>query len=490
MAIGAVEGVAVADHPSAGVVTGDGQGVAEAGGFRLRERRGDAVGDDANAAHSEVFQAVQCRHGESAGLGQRRPVDSTAQRQVFLVDRDLPAIHLKSRQHHRVVVVMHLQHQVRGAGITVGIRQGVGKRLRPIAATVQPQEVAVGRVQRVHISAIRRQLQRAVEPREGARRHRPGRDPISALHVIGQYRAAQGQQAFGGHLCIAVIGSCRYIVHHTHVQGAGGGAVVGVIGDNAEALGQLIHPSRRRVRLGAGQGVAVADHPGGRVKPGDGQGIAQAGGDRLREAGGDTTGHHVDTAHGQVLQTVHGRYGQAAGAGQRASVGAAAIHQVFFVKGQVSAIHADAADHHRVVVVVHLQHQVGGAAVAIGVGQGVGEGFRAITAALQRDKIRVGAVQRVGVAAIGRQHQSAILTRERTARDRATGDSVGALGVVVQDVAAEGQQAFRSAALMAVIQRLGHVIDNGDIQRAGGGVVIAVGGHYRKLLAQAVGAAT
>ncbi len=305
VAVGAVEGVAVADHAGAGVVAGDGQGIAQASRLRLRERRGDAVGDDTDTAHREVLQAVQCSHRKSTGLGQRRPIDSAAQWQVFLVDRDFPAIHFQAGQHHRIVVVMHLQDEVGSAGVAVGIRQGVGKRLRPIPATVQRQEVAVGRVQRVHISAIRGQFQRAIQPREGARRHRPGRHPICALHVIGQHRAAEDQQAFGRHLRIVVIGGRRHIVHHTDMQGARGRAVVGVAGDHAEAFGQLIHPTRGRVRLGVGQGVAVADHPGGRVKAGDGQGIAQACGDRLREAGDNTAGHYVDAPHRQVLQTVH-----------------------------------------------------------------------------------------------------------------------------------------------------------------------------------------
>ncbi|CAM3210784.1 hypothetical protein PSGE105469_22770 [Pseudomonas gessardii] len=274
------------------------------------------------------------------------------------------------------------------------------------------------------------------------------------------------------------------------MQRASGRAVVGIAGDHIEAFGQRIYPTRRGMRLGAGQGVAVADHPGGRVKAGDGQGIAQAGGDRLREADDNTAGHHADTAHGQVLQTVHGRHAQAAGAGQCASVGAAAIHQVFFIEGQVGTIHADATDHHRVVVVVHVQHQVGGAAVAIGVGQGVGEGFAAIAAAVQRDKIRVGGVQRVGVAAIGRQHQGAVLAGECTTGDRATGDAVGALGVVVQDVADKAQQAFRCAAFMAVSHRLGDIVDNRDIQRTRGGIVVAIGGNHRKIFAEAVGAGT
>ena len=136
VAIGAVEGVAIADHPGAGVVTGDGQGVAEAGGFRLRKSSGNAVGDDANPAHSQVFQAVQGGHREGAGLSQRRPIVSATQRQVLLIDRNLPAIHLKPRQHHRVVIVMHLQHKVGGAGVAIGIRQGIGKGFSPITATI------------------------------------------------------------------------------------------------------------------------------------------------------------------------------------------------------------------------------------------------------------------------------------------------------------------------------------------------------------------
>ena len=218
MAIGAVEGVAVADHPSAGVVTGDGQGVAEAGGFRLRERRGDAVGDDANAAHSQVVQAIQRRHGEGAGLGQRRPVDSTAQRQVFLVDRDLPAIHLESRQHHRVVVVMHLQHQVRGAGITVAVVQLVGEGFSATATAIQRHELRISLVQGVDVAAIGEQLQGAVGADDGIWRDGAGSDAVGALHVIAQHAAAQGQQAFGGDTRWIVIDGFGHVVDHIHVQ--------------------------------------------------------------------------------------------------------------------------------------------------------------------------------------------------------------------------------------------------------------------------------
>ncbi|CRM22596.1 hypothetical protein [Pseudomonas sp. 25 R 14] len=139
---------------------------------------------------------------------------------------------------------------------------------------------------------------------------------------------------------------------------------------------------------------------------------------------------------------------------------------------------------------MHLQHQVGGAGVAVGVGQGVGEGFGAIAAAQQRYKVRIAGVQCVGVTAIGSQDQSPVLTREATADNRAAGDAVGALGIVVQDIADKGQQAFRCAAFMAVIPRLGDIVDNRDIQRTRGGVVVAIDGNHRKVFAETVGSSS
>ena len=301
VAIGAIQGVAVADHASGGVVVGDGQGITKTGGLRLRERRGDAVADNADTAHGEVFQTIQRGHCEGPGLGQRRTIIGTAQRQILLVDGDFAACDIETGQHYWIVVVMHLQDEIGRAGIAVGVRQRIGEGFSPVASAVQGQELRIGLVQGVGVAAIGQQVQGAVGSNDGCGCNRAGRNAVGALHIVAQHAAGQDQLAFRGHLFIAVIGRRRHIVHHADMQRASGRAVVGVIGDHAEAFAQLIGPSGQRVRLSARQGVAVADHPGARIKTGDGQGIAQSGGDRLREAGGDTAGYHTDPAHGQVL---------------------------------------------------------------------------------------------------------------------------------------------------------------------------------------------
>ena len=218
MAIGAVEGVAVADHTGAGVVASDGQGVAKAGRFRLWEGRGDAVGDDANPAHSQVFQAVQGGHREGAGLGQRRPIVSATQRQVFLVDGDFATIDVQAGQHHWVVVVMHLQHQVGGAGVAVEIVKLIGEGFGAVAAAIQGHELRVSLVEGVDITAIGKQLQGAVGTHDGSWRNRPGRYAVSTLYVIAQHAAAKNELALGGDTCGIVVDGFWHIVDHIDVQ--------------------------------------------------------------------------------------------------------------------------------------------------------------------------------------------------------------------------------------------------------------------------------
>ena len=67
-------------------------------------------------------------------------------------------------------------------------------------------------------------------------------------------------------------------------------------------------------------------------------------------------------------------------------------------------------------------------------------------------------------------------------------DAVGALHVVAQDVAVEGQQGFRGSVEVVVIDRLGHVIDDVDLDGAGGDVAQAVGGLVGEAFVQGIGA--
>ncbi|MNP35353.1 hypothetical protein D3C76_1286810 [compost metagenome] len=122
---------------------------------------------------------------------------------------------------------------------------------------------------------------------------------------------------------------------------------------------------------------------------------------------------------------------------------------------------------HWVIVVVDLQDQVRGAAVAVRVGDGVGEGFGAVAAAVQRLEIGIAGAQRVGVGAVGIQHQGAVGAGEGAGGDRprifADRYAVGALHVVGEHVAVEGQLGFRGRAI-AVVHAFWQVVDDVHVQ--------------------------
>ncbi|VVM75302.1 hypothetical protein PS673_01991 [Pseudomonas fluorescens] len=187
----------------------------------------------------------------------------------------------------------------------------------------------------------------------------------------------------------------------------------------------------------------------------------------MREAGGHASGDHSYAADGQGGYAIEGGDGEGAVLGQGSGVRCAAVAEVFLEDGQLTALSIQTANRDRVIVVVDLQHQVGGAAVAIGVCQRIGEGFRAIAAAVQRLEVGIAGVQGVGVGAVGIQHQSAVGAGEGTGGDRAAvfteRHPVRALHVVAQYVAVEGQQGFRGSAI-AVAHGVGQVIDDVHVE--------------------------
>ncbi|MCY1437132.1 hypothetical protein D9M71_532810 [compost metagenome] len=130
------------------------------------------------------------------------------------------------------------------------------------------------------------------------------------------------------------------------------------------------------------EGVAVAHDTGGGVEAGDGQRAAQWRSDRLWESRRYASRDHGDAAHGQGLQAIEGGDREGAALGQGRCVGVAAVTEVFLVDRQLAAVHVEAVECHLIVVVVDLQYQVGGAAVAVRVGDGVGEGVCAVATAV------------------------------------------------------------------------------------------------------------
>ncbi|MNY22595.1 hypothetical protein D3C86_1562160 [compost metagenome] len=168
----------------------------------------------------------------------------------------------------------------------------------------------------------------------------------------------------------------------------------------------------------------------------------------MREAGGHASADDSDAAHGQGRYAVECSDGEGAALGQGRCVGVAAVAEIFFVDRQLTAIHVEAVEGHRIVVVVDVEHQVGGAAVAVRIGDCVGEGFGAVATAVQGFEVGIAGVEGVGVSAVGIQHQGAVGAGEGAGGDRpgvfAERHAVGALHVVAQHVAVEGQQGFRS----------------------------------------------
>ncbi len=349
MGIVAIEGVAVADHPGGRVETGDGQGIAQASGDALRKARRYAAADHGDTADSQGLQAVQGGHREGAALGQGRGIRAAAGGQVLLIDSELASLDLQAPQQHRVVIVVHLQHQVGGAGVAIGISQGIGEGFSAAAAALERQEGRIAGVHAIGVTTVRRQHQGAEGAIEGAGSNRSGRHPISALHIIGQHIAAQGQLAFRGGACVVVIDCRRHIVGDIDVKGVAGRVAIAVDGNHAELLAQAVGAIRRRVQIIAIEGVAVADHPGGRVEAGDGQGIAQAGGNGLWKSRRHAAADHIDATDIQTEQPIRGRDCESATLGQGRRIACRALLQVGFIDREFTALHRKPTQAHRVV---------------------------------------------------------------------------------------------------------------------------------------------
>ncbi|MNR39064.1 hypothetical protein D3C85_1572320 [compost metagenome] len=101
---------------------------------------------------------------------------------------------------------------------------------------------------------------------------------------------------------------------------------------------------------------------------------------------------------------------------------------------------------------------------------------------MQGYEIGIAGVQRVGVSAVGIQHQGAVSAGEGPGSDRAAvftdQHPVGALHIVAQHVAAQRQLGFRSGIGVAVVHAFWQVVDDVDVQRTSrGGAVVIDHGH-------------
>ncbi|MNN34663.1 hypothetical protein D3C81_1484780 [compost metagenome] len=90
---------------------------------------------------------------------------------------------------------------------------------------------------------------------------------------------------------------------------------------------------------------------------------------------------------------------------------------------------------------------------------------------MQVFEVGIVGVQRVGVRAVGVEHQRAVSAGEGAGGDRpgirSGRDHIGALHIVGQHIAGQGQLGFRGAVGVAVVHRFRHVIDDADNNGAG-----------------------
>ncbi len=488
MRVVVIEGVAVADNTRGGIEPGDGQRAAQRRGNGLRETGGDTVSDNGDAAHGQRGDTVQSSDRESTALSQRGSIRRTAGAEVFLENGEFSTVYVQAVDDHRIVVVVDLQNQIRGAGVAVGIGDGVGEGLGAVATAMQVLEVRVVRVDGVGIGTIGIQHQSAVSSGEGSGGDRAGRHTVGTLDVVGQDVPGQREIGFRSGTGVAVVHGFWHVVDDVHIQrSVRGGAVVIDDGDS-ELLAQGVGAVGRRMSVVVVQGVAVTHHAGRGVKPGDGQCAAQWRGHRLREACGYTVSDNGDAAHGQGRYAIQRSDGEGATLSERSSIRCTAGTEVFLENSEFTAVNVEAADNHRIVVVVDLQHEVRGAGIAVGIRNGVGEGLGAVAAAMQVLEVGVIRVDGVGIGTIGIQHQSAVSPSEGSGGDRTSRHTVSTLDVVGQDVPGQREIGFRRRASVAVVHGFWHVINDVYIQRSVSGGAVVIHHSDRELLTQGVGA--
>ncbi len=336
------QGVAVAHHPGARVVAGDGQGVAFRGDHRLREAGSHAARDHGDAAHGQGLQAIRRRDFEGALLGQCIRVRRGAVAQVLLVDGQLAVLHVQPIEGDRVVEVADVQRQGRRAGIAISVLDCVGEILHAIAATAQVLEVRGVRVERVGVGTVCCQDQCAVAAGVSAGDHRAACHAVGALDIIGQHVPGQFDMLLGCRDHVAIIESLWRIIMDDHIQRTLGDIAVTVTDQYLQVLGQRLGPVVLDMLPGGSERVAVTYLASARVVAGNRQAVTQAGGNRLANAGHHTTRHHVDATDTEVEHAILSYHSEAAALGQRRRItgrthGQIRLVQAQFTRGEIQA---------------------------------------------------------------------------------------------------------------------------------------------------------
>ena len=109
----------------------------------------------------------------------------------------------------------------------------------------------------------------------------------------------------------------------------------------------------------------------------------------MRESGRHAAADYIDAAHAQGLQTIGCRHSKGPGLSQRSSIRTAAIPQVFLIDGKLTTLFVQPGQRHRIIQVLDIQHQVGGAGIAISIGQGVSERLSPGSPTMQIEEVRI-----------------------------------------------------------------------------------------------------
>ncbi|KWT96743.1 hypothetical protein APY03_2176 [Variovorax sp. WDL1] len=396
-------------------------------------------------------------------------------------------------------------HQLGGAGAAVGIGDGVAEHLGQRLAVAERGDAGVAGVHLVAIAAVRIHAQAAVcagqrpaadharASLEGEGGHGLGHDigtdavadvarsaPVRPEHVAADCGHAWPRGVDRG----GVVARGRHIVDHQHAQRARTRVAIAVAHDD----GDVVRHFAARMRLPAGQRVAVGDGTGRRVVAGE------------REQA--LVGHEGDRRRPELRQLCRGQRGagdleaaEAVGRADHEAAGGglarvAAVAQPALADGGL----AGAAG--AVAVVEDQRHAVFGAAdgdgdggrraVAVSVGDGVVHhlGQRLAGKQVLDDRVRV--VERVGVAAVGVDDDAAVGRRERAAQaarraaeahagDRHAVGVVGTVRIVRLHVAARGVRRRVLVDGGGIVRRYRHVVDDSHLQRARARAAACVG---------------
>ena len=315
------------------------------------------------------------------------------------------------------------------------------------------------------------------------------------MHVIEQHVALDQTQAVldqAGRFAAHRIG---HVVEDGDIQALTGRAATVIDQLHREAFAQRGVIGRLGVHLVVEQGVAVEHRAAARRRivahAGDRQRVAQPAGQGRQRPGQHATADQRATAHRQALYAVRGVEGEAAGLRQQRRIRGTAVGKVGVADGDLATRCVQATQHDTVIGPRHTQGQGRGIGIAVGIADGVGEGLAHHLSGIERLGRRARVVEDEAVAAVIAQDHGAvgrqdicggILPGDEEAPVRA--DLAIGVHVIEQHVALDQTQAVLDQAGRFAAHRIGHVVEDGDIQALTGRTAAAADQLHREAFAQ------